>query len=612
MAIVEKLPTTIDEAFMDKYVALSNALIQSRERTSLLESKIELLSIYKLKTTPNLIEKLDAKGKKYSVNSVSLNLRELKQITGSKSNNLYKQIEGVAFSLSRKLYIYRDPDSKEFVMNPLYGEVSYKNGKLQIDFNPQTERLFIELGKDYTKINLSIAMSFKTNGGFQLYKILETEAFKLPDIDFNLCQEDQARVRKVIPYQELRLELGYVDTTQSEIQNEALKMHPDYKKIEKLDKKPKYQLFQDFLKKVLNVGVEEINEISDIYITLQIIRGAHGKIEEIEFFIRRNLEYYKRKNGIIEDECEEKKELSEDEIIEFIITIKEMLSDELSIKQLKEISELANYDIETIEKSHNYTMKAKYKDYYSYLYDTIKNKYYEKKDDKGKEDNKNKDNIENIEDIPTDILITLKNEYGEDVVVNAINFILKSNKEATLNRLKEYLKINKELSSINSTEEKKEDDYLEIKEFTEDIYKELCGKYGNENVDNTIKRMKSYKEMEHTLETLKKWLDEKAERQAINKPKENKSSFNEMKSRSDKRSKWGKIYPSSYDGIPFEVLANTEKLKENGIDLRKVEEGEMTYVEYGDKWFPGMYDREEAEKKDNERRMNERIYQPLL
>ena len=70
--IVEVPSVTIDKLYEDKYVALSNALLQAREKASLLESKIELLAIYRMNDGLQTTTKMDAKNRPYDVHFVEI------------------------------------------------------------------------------------------------------------------------------------------------------------------------------------------------------------------------------------------------------------------------------------------------------------------------------------------------------------------------------------------------------------------------------------------------------------------------------------------------------------------------------------------------------------
>lgn len=345
---MSEFATTAIDVYKEKQVALSNALIQAKEKTSLLESKIELLAIYKLNDECITIEKKDAKGRAYDVHAVVLGTREIKRLADKKGGGIYTQIADAAIELKRKLYIYAEPDKDQFRMDNLYGEVSYDKGKLTVEFNPATEHLFTELKNNFTKLNLGICFSFKSNGGFQLYKLLRTYMYTLPDIDDELLQEDQQYISKEYNISELRLQLGYVDINQPDIKKEGMKSYPDSEKMVQMEKKPKYKRWSDFYNRVIAPGIEEINAISDIYIPkIEYGRAAHGKVESVIFYCQYNKNFYKEKDK------DRKKTLSPDEIDDFLDDIRHECKDiDFRTKDLKSISEAAGYDKEKIIRAY--------------------------------------------------------------------------------------------------------------------------------------------------------------------------------------------------------------------------------------------------------------------
>lgn len=343
----------IEKKYGNKYAAISNALIQSREKTCLLESKIELLATYRRNDSLYQKQKTDASGKTYNVNAVKIFSKEIKELVDKKGGGIYSQIENVAFELKTKIYIYRDPKAQQFIMDNLYGEVTYENGILEIEYNPNTEYLFQELQSNYTKIPLETAFKFRTNGGFQLYKQLKCLEYTLPPIDKDLSQKEQKSVYKQYSYGELRLLLGYVDLNQKDIQKEGKKLHPDNDKLLEYEKKPKYKRWIDFYRRVIAPGIEEVNNFSDIYIEFETVKSAHGKIEHIIFYVQRNISWYlNNKENINKKNNEENNivSLSEEELFDFLFEVKSIIKEKIPVKDLKEIALKANYDIDVIKK----------------------------------------------------------------------------------------------------------------------------------------------------------------------------------------------------------------------------------------------------------------------
>ncbi len=365
--------TAIDRLYGNKTIALSNALAQARTKTNLLESKIEFLAIYRMGDDMREREKVDAHGNPYSVHYVDITASEIRQLIGSKSGRLYSQIEDAALELKQKLYIYKDASKNQFKMDNLYGEVSYDNGKLSIEFNPATEFLFTELSSNYTKLRLGVAFKFQTNGGFQLYKMLKTHTYVLPEVDPALPQEEQESITKEYSLSDFRLQMGYVNLDQPDIKQEGSKAHPNTDKMVELDKKPKYKRWQDFYTKVILPGVEEINRISDIYVSAvekQCI--AHGKVEGVLITVQNNKKFCE---GKAPEKKEPAKILSEMEKIDFTDQMRTFIKEPLLTRQLMEIAQAAAYDIEAIKKAYEIAQTAPRDNLVGFMITAIRDKY---------------------------------------------------------------------------------------------------------------------------------------------------------------------------------------------------------------------------------------------
>ena len=359
----EELEKSLFPARQNPEVALSNALIQAREKTSLLESKIELLAIARMNETLKTREKKDARGKKYDVHYVTLKTAEIKYLTGRKGGGLYQQIFSAVTELKKKLYYYAD-DEGNFKIDNIYGECEYRGGQLTIEFNPATEHLFLELKKNFSRIPLGIALSFKSNGGFQLYKLLKTKAYTLPEIDLSLDQSELPSKTFSYNLSEFRMMLGYVDLEQKGIAEEAGKKIPNYDKIDEIEKKtkPKYRRWSDFYAKVLEPGQYEINNMSDIYIAaIDTKKGAHGRIEGVDIVMQLNKKFYeekqneKRKQGRDQKSSkvfEAEKNLSEDDKLSFLEDMGDIIKEPIKIKDLKAIAEAADWEMTKIKAAY--------------------------------------------------------------------------------------------------------------------------------------------------------------------------------------------------------------------------------------------------------------------
>lgn len=240
-------------------------------------------------------------------------------------------------------------------MKSMYEDVSYKNGILCIEFNPDME-------ENYTKLSLPIFFSFHKNGGLQLYKLLKSFAYNLPEIDLSITQEDLPGYAIYFDLTELKMVLGYIDISQEKLRKEGNKKKPDFEKMAREEINPQYRRWSDFSTRVITPGVKEVNEISDIYIAdmKKKLTGKGGKVTGLTFFIQHNKNFYANKKSKKTGEHTKKsnsKSISANvEMYDFIDEIRNIISCDLKTKDFVAIAEAAEYNLEKV-KTANEVMK---------------------------------------------------------------------------------------------------------------------------------------------------------------------------------------------------------------------------------------------------------------
>ena len=361
----------IDQLFANTKVAINNAFITAREKTSLLESKIELYSHYKL-SDPRMVQErtvLDPNDVPFTVHYVTINASEIRTLTGRTGGSLYDQMFEASNFLRIKSYIYYNREAKHFKSQSLYNSVEYKDGILDIEFNPATERLLLDTaGGNFTQLSLNIAFKFQTNGGFQLYKKHSVEMHKLPKVgefDASVPQEDYPTISKKYTLAEFRLEMGYVDLNQPDILAESKKKNPDSDLMSEMEKKPKFKRWNDFYSKVIEKGIEEVNAISDIYIPeIKPEKGAHGKVIGVIVYLQRNKKFLEKEmTGTYKEEKTPKTPpvITDEFKDEVLDKIRELIPELQKTSEARSIAEAAEYDFDKIEKA-NQVLKSQTND----------------------------------------------------------------------------------------------------------------------------------------------------------------------------------------------------------------------------------------------------------
>ena len=348
------------EKYSNQIITVSNPMIRSKKETNLLESKIEALAMYYMSKDMKQKMKKDSRGEDYSVNYVLIPAKEIvtlmsreygeKKKSGGKT---YDDIRGAAISMKQKVFIIEDRENERFVMKSMYGDVAYDDGLLYVEFEPSMERHFLGLKQNFSKLKLPILFSFKRNGGFQLYKLLKSYAYppNLDEIDMNLSQEELPTYSISWNLTDLRMELGCINISDPRLKTEASKKRPDWDKMEKIadeDHKMLYGRWIDLYNRVIKPGIEEINRLSDIYISdfIKETSGHGGKVTGVTFVIQHNRSYYENKGT---RKIEKKVSLTEEQKDDFIEGLFDIIEERLSPKDLKMIAEAGNYDLEKIK-----------------------------------------------------------------------------------------------------------------------------------------------------------------------------------------------------------------------------------------------------------------------
>lgn len=377
-----ELTQIIDEQYKNKYITVSNDMIRARENTTLLESKIEALAMYYMDKEVKDRKKVDFKGNEYYTKYVLIPVVDVAVLMGRNDHGskhtggrTYQEISAAAVSMKKKFYIIEDREERRFAMISPYGDIKYDSGVLDIEFNPSFEKYFLRLKQNFSKYKLEILFSFTKNGGFQLYKLLKSYAYKpnLDDIDMSLPQEKQQEFKISWSLTDLRMLMGYVDLSQPLVKDEGSKSKPNWDKMERLEKHPQYSRWSDFKSRVIDPGVDEINKMSDIYIK-EVIKdciGKGGKVGGLTFVIQHNKGYYEKNsqagNSAMESGCSP-----------IIDEIRAFMTEDIGDEALMSIADAAGNDIGKIKKIYKMSKKSSnIKDIVGWMIAGLKNGYTE-------------------------------------------------------------------------------------------------------------------------------------------------------------------------------------------------------------------------------------------
>ncbi len=297
---------------------------------------------------------------------------ELRKMFKSSSGSLYEHIEALCDRQIKGATIFdwnlliKDKDNGKIEAHQVVTDASFKNGTLTLRYNNSLTDKIVNLQKGYTVLSLADTLSLKSVYSLRLYEMLKS-AF---DYKNAVTKENG---EQVLEYNltELKLELGIVNSGgDNKIKAELEKDYPDWEKIDQLVEKTgqtKYKEYKIFNRSVLSKAKDELNEKTSMMVDYEPIKSGR-KTVGIRSFVD--------KKGV-EDEGIKKKDISKDDIMDELI---ELMLDYFKVREIREIAEFADYDIEKIKKAYEYmtNYNTTVDVPIAFMKECIKNEYYNK------------------------------------------------------------------------------------------------------------------------------------------------------------------------------------------------------------------------------------------
>lgn len=341
----------------------SNYLISAKFQSTLLENQLLAMSLQRVHMEGNnLISEISAS--------------EIKVLLGKTYQDFYIQLKKTALRLLNNVIMIEDPEKKKFKGSNIITDCESEDGNFKITYNIGMKEIITGLKNNFTKLNLNVMVKFSSASTFRIYELLKSKCYHPKGIEGSNIYQIEYDIA------ELKITLGAVDITHPQIAPMLNgKESPNYKKIleeaaalAKRDssfKKPKFDKWYDFKRQVIDVGVEEINNKSDIQVTYNTLKsGKGGKINKIIFTVTTE-----QTPTIVG--TEEKNSINPDELIEKLDLVGTLIEEHLPIKDLRSILEIADYDIHRVVKAYQVSKKQKSKinNLTAYLIMAIKEDY---------------------------------------------------------------------------------------------------------------------------------------------------------------------------------------------------------------------------------------------
>ncbi len=330
---------------------------------------------------------------------------ELRKMFNSSSGSLYEHIEALCDQQIKGATIFdwkllmKDRKNGKIEAHQVVTDASFKNGTLTLRYNNYLTDKIINLQKDFTVLSLADTISLKSVYSLRLYEMLKSAYDYQRAI--TKCQGELVVEYNLI---ELKLELGIITSGGSkEIRSELEKDYPDYDKIEELAEKTeqtKYKEYKIFNRNVLAKAKEELNKKTSIQVDYAPIKNGR-KTVGIRFFVIKKDTSPSSSSKLVKAD--------KDDILDELI---DLMHDDFKMKEIREIAEEADYDLDKIKKSYEY-MKGYSKTIevpIAFMKECIRNEYYLQKKAASKARTNSFNNFEQRNEIDFDELERLLRE----------------------------------------------------------------------------------------------------------------------------------------------------------------------------------------------------------
>ncbi len=333
-------------AYKDSRYSKSNFLIGAKYKSSLLENKIMAISLEKIQKK----EYFDA-GEEGGL-ICEIKASELRKLLDANSGSFYKQLEPVALAMTSRTIGMTDPDKREFEYISVINKAKYKDGIFTIKYNSDLKKYISNLQNNFTILELTTMLKFKSVYSFRLYELLRSKAYypkgeKKSDNAFLIS----------FSLSELKLDMGVVNAELDSVRRElSNKKDPDFDKAVEKSPEKTFKTWYDFRRKVLDVATNEINEKTDMSVEYEAKKSGRGaKVYGVDFTVI--LGAASNSGVTVEEKKTRKTKLTEDEKDEFIDNLADYIDERLKVKDLRSIAETSGYDMDKVKAAYELLQK---------------------------------------------------------------------------------------------------------------------------------------------------------------------------------------------------------------------------------------------------------------
>ena len=301
------------EKFSNKKYQKSNVLIKSKFEMKLIVQKIFAWSIFNIQNNNYQIEEDQI--------VFYCKAKDIAKMSGHSNTggSYYNYLQELAIDISQACLFIEDNEKKFYDKMKIFTDCRYekKKGELKLIFNKDVLEYMDNLEKKYTLFNLEIIMKFSSGYALRIYELIKESAYPRKNEKRDSIEYP---VKKNI--NELKFLLGLYDNSYLKKEgNKIGRVNYDVaaEKIQRITnypnflKYPSYEVWKDFKKAVLVRAVNEINEKTDMYVTMKFLKDGR-KITDIIFICtyKKDLEAKKTTNDTVaETDNDREKSLTE-------------------------------------------------------------------------------------------------------------------------------------------------------------------------------------------------------------------------------------------------------------------------------------------------------------
>ncbi|RKM56099.1 MULTISPECIES: replication initiation protein [unclassified Butyrivibrio] len=295
---------------------------------------------------------------------------DLRKMFKSSSGSLYEHIEALCDRQIKGATIFdwnlliKDKENGKLEAHQVVTDASFKNGTLTLRYNNSLTDKIVNLKKGYTVLSLAETLSLKSVYSLRLYEMLKSAL----DYKSAITKGSGAQVFEY-DLTELKLELGIINSGgDNKIKTELEKEYPDYDRVAELVEKTgqtKYKEYKIFNRNVLSKAKEELNKKTSLIIDYEPIKSGRKTV---------GIRFYVDKKGN-EEKVSVNKEINKDEVMDELI---EFMLDYFKVREIREIAEAAEYDVDKIKKAYDYMLNynTTVEVPVAFMIDCVRNEYY--------------------------------------------------------------------------------------------------------------------------------------------------------------------------------------------------------------------------------------------